>query len=155
MLGTHRILGSAEESSKRRRPKPVVDKSRRALQAATETPVLELANEESKPLIISASEAILWFMSKDSRAADPTISAARRDIAEELKVRRVGRRERVVSVVEWWSLFRHLLIKGRRELGFRDERAASTTAKAVSSLMSSDSGFLFLVPRFSICLSSR
>lgn len=120
-------------------------KSKRAWQAATGSLVLELPNAASKPLMMPASEEILWFMSKDSRAADPTISAAREAMVGDLKVRRAGRRERMGLVREFRSLFRHFLIKGRRELGFGDDRAASTTAKAASSLMSSDSGFLFLL----------
>lgn len=93
-------------------------KSRRALQAETDNLELELPKAESNPLMMSASEAILRFISKESRAADPTISAAREATEAEVRVRRVGSRERMGLLMEWPSLFRHFLTKGRSESGF-------------------------------------
>ncbi|KAJ0532882.1 hypothetical protein HanIR_Chr09g0401951 [Helianthus annuus] len=74
----------AECSSNLQRPTDVVNKSRRALQAAIDTFLLELATAVINPFTISSSKAICSFISIENSEAVPTISKLLHAISEHL-----------------------------------------------------------------------
>jgi hypothetical protein len=82
---THINHSKAENSSKLRLPIKVEDKSKTALQAATETFLFPLPNIKINPFTIPSSKATSSFISNDTSEANPTISALRHAIPAHLK----------------------------------------------------------------------
>jgi hypothetical protein len=110
----HTSLSKAENFNNLCLPIKVVDKSKRASQAATESFLFLITNIKIKPFTVPTSKATSSFISIDTSEANPTISALRHAIAAHLKqlfprisnahqlldkMRQIKRREEIIT----WS----------------------------------------------------